>query len=131
MDEKESTRQMYGFESGEAFELFYKGIIKGYNGYAVAAAQLFDESLVIDSTNPNTHLYRVMMGEFMHEPPAELKRRCLAWLVAAQSSQNELHIHRANESLKYYSGTNMDRKRMDEEFARKIHERNKVRELQK
>jgi len=131
IDEKESTRQMYGFEPGEAFELFYKGIVKGFSGYAVAAARLFDKSLEINPANPNTHLYRVMMGEFMRESPLELEARCRAWLAAATAANNKLHVSRATESLAYYSGTDEDRKRIDKEFAREIHDRNKKKELRR
>lgn len=64
MDEKEKVRVMYGFESGEPFDLFYEGVIKLLHARseedARKSAQLFDKSIEKDSTNKHTHIFRAI-----------------------------------------------------------------------
>jgi hypothetical protein len=64
MDEKEKIRKMYGFESGEAFDLFYAGVVKLLHARSEEDAQesvrLFDESIEKDSTNKHTRIFRAI-----------------------------------------------------------------------
>jgi hypothetical protein len=118
MNEKEMTRQMYGFEPGESFELFNEGITVAHSGSAPSAAELFEKSIAIEPSNPFAHMYLVMMYEFMHKPNDVLKEACLKWVEAAKSSHKEQQIHRATESLKFYSATDEERKAMRKEFGK-------------
>ena len=64
MDEKERVRKMYGFEPGEAFDLFYDGLFKLLSSLSEKdceeAKQLFDKSIEKDPTNKHTHIFRAV-----------------------------------------------------------------------
>jgi hypothetical protein len=64
MDEKKKMMEMYGFEPGEAFELFYEGVVKLLHARseeeAYESARLFDKSIEKDSTNKHTRILRAI-----------------------------------------------------------------------
>jgi len=109
---------MYGFEPGEAFDLFYEGLTVSLSGAAMSAAKLFEKSIATDPTKPATYMYLVMMYSFMYEPNSVLKDLCSKWLDAANASHDERQIHRATESLKFHSATDDERRKMRKEFGK-------------
>jgi hypothetical protein len=118
MNEKESARKMYGFEPGEAFDLFYEGLTVSLSGAAMSAAKLFEKSIALDPTKPATYMYLVMMYSFMYEPNDVLRDLCAKWVEVANVSGDEKQIHRATESLKFHSATDAERRSLRKEFGK-------------
>lgn len=112
VDEKETTRKLYGFEPGEAFDLFYEGLNRSFSGFAATAIPSFEKSIDINPTNPVAYMYLVMMSEFAHRSNSTMVNLCRAWLHAAEISHNDMHIDRATRSLKYYESNVEERKQM-------------------
>lgn len=123
VDEKEKTRIMYGFDHGEAFDLFYEGLNKAFSGFAATAIPLFEKSISINPLNPHTYMYLVMMKEFAHFSNLEMKILCGAWLKSATDACNVGQIERAEKSLKYYSSTLEDQVKMRQEVGEMLKKR--------
>jgi hypothetical protein len=122
INEKESARKMYGFEPGEAFDLFYEGLTISLSGSPMSAAKLFEKSIAVDSTKPATYMYLVMMYSFMYEPNAILKDLCSKWVEVANTSHDETQIYRATESLKFHSATDEERRSLRKAFGKMFRE---------
>lgn len=117
VDEKERTRIMYGFEHGEAFDLFYEGLDKAFSGFAATAIPLFEKSISINPLNPHTYMYLVMMKEFTHDSNHNMKKLCVEWLRVAETVHNDVQIARARASLKYYESSFEEQKQMRQEVG--------------
>jgi len=102
MDDKESTRTIYGFENGDAFDLFYDGLINLLEAHPDEAVALLDKSIVMDKNNQAAYLYRVMAGEVIGEHPDKLKGLCVDWVAAAKAKGIERYIEWSNKALKFY-----------------------------
>jgi hypothetical protein len=94
---------MYKFEPGEAFDLFYEGLIASFDGRSASIpADFFEKSIAAEPKNPYSHMYRAMMNEFMHTPDIKMKELCAEWLEVAKASGIEKQINRATFAVKYY-----------------------------
>jgi hypothetical protein len=125
MDEKEETRIMYKFTPGEAFDLFYDGLVEGYSGDPKKAAKKFSDSIKKDPNNPAAHMYNVMMMEFAKDPEIDIKQACAKWLEVAAINGDHRQVKRASHSMEYYNANADDKAKMVEQFKKKIQIDNK------
>jgi hypothetical protein len=118
--DKEMTRKMYNFNEGEAFDLFYKGLVEGYSGDAKKAAKIFEESVAKDPSVPATHMYLLMMYEFSHEPESKCQAECVEWAKVAELSGDIKQHERAMYSLEYYNATPEKRMEMIDDLKKTL-----------
>lgn len=118
MDEKEETRKMYKYEPGEAYDLFYMGIVEGYSGDARKAAKFLEDSIKKDSSNPFAYMYLLYMYEFYGESEEIIRKVCAGWVKSSELSEDEMQLARANYSMTYYNADESGRKKMEEDFMK-------------
>ena len=118
MDVKETTRQMYGFntESSEAFDIFYDGIIFIARGDLIKAIDALNRAIDMMPLNPYPYQFRILVGKDKGEPVERLLPLCEKWLSAAKQCNNNTQIQRAQFSYDFYMGTDEDRKETVKKF---------------
>jgi hypothetical protein len=110
MDEKEEFGRVYGFEPGEALDLFYDGFTEAGWGDPKKAVNLFEASIEKDPKNPYTRMFHMIVMEECIKPGEEtMKKLSNDWLAVAKESGNERQIKRAEFSVKYYASTQEER----------------------